>query len=78
MSSRLTSITLPGAMWSGLADWGIKTPEEMIEFAREYSADLRRISDIIDAALDAEFSVITHTGVYIRRNIEVLQKGRTA
>jgi len=72
MSDRLTSISLEdGAL---LADWGLKTPEEMIKQAREYADSLRRKAAQIDATADHEFQVETYVGVHVMRNRKVLQQ----
>lgn len=72
MSDRLTSISLPHH--SGVADWGLKTPQEMIKRIRDYADSLRKEVAMIDAAADHEFQVETYVGVHVMRNRKVLQK----
>jgi len=75
MSDRLTSISLPdGAI---IADWGLKTPEEMIKQVREYAASLRKQAEQIESAADHEFQVETYVGVHVMRNRKVLQESST-
>lgn len=76
MSERLTSIKLPGVQSSGIADWGRKTPEEMITQIRSWAANNKAIADAILAAPDEAFQVETYTGVIVQRNKTVLQEGK--
>lgn len=76
MSDRMTTITLPGAVAVGYQDWGVKTPAEMIKTIREHAAEqLRQANAVIEAA-DEDFRVETHTGMHVKRNRKVLQRGR--
>lgn len=72
MSDRLTCISLPHH--SGVADWGLKTPAEMIKQIREYADSLRKEIALIDAAKDDEFQIETYVGVHVMRNRKVIQK----
>jgi hypothetical protein len=77
MSDRMTSVHLPGLnAGSGLADWGRKTPAEMISLIREHAAHQKQQAEAILAASDDEFRVETYVGVYVRRSKIVLQEGR--
>lgn len=74
---RMTSIGLPGLEnGDGLADWDLKTPEEMIAMLRNYAARNKATAEAILAAADEDFRVETYTGVYVQRNRTILQKGR--
>ena len=76
MSERLTSIDLPGVFNSGLADWGRKTPAEMIAMLREKAADDKATAEAILAAPDEYFHVQTYVGVHVRKDRTVLRQGR--
>lgn len=76
MSERMTSITLPGSRHCGLADWGRKTPEEMIRQIRAHAEHMKVEAEEIISASDLEFRVQTYTGVHVQRNRETLQPGR--
>lgn len=76
MSERLTSIDLPGVFGSGIADWGRKTPAEMIVQLRQHAIDSKARAEAILAANDEDFHVRTYTGVHRQRDSEVLQQGR--
>lgn len=78
MGARMTSIHLPGLFGSGIAEWGRKTPEEMIAALRAYAARQVEHHQAIIAAMDDDFRVETYTGVNVHRNIDVLQAGRAA
>jgi hypothetical protein len=71
MSDRLTAISLPRV--SGIADRGLKTPEEMIKQMRQYADALRKEVAQIDAAKDEDFLIETYVGVHVRKNLKVLQ-----
>jgi hypothetical protein len=73
-SERMTSISLPGCVGSGLADWGRKTPAEMIAQYRAYARHLREHADAVLAAPDDAFRVETYVGEYKRHRREVLQE----
>ena len=76
MSDRLTSINLPGVFGSGLADWGRKTPAEMIAKLRAKATEDKAVADAVLAASDGDFHVQTYVGVHVERKKEVLQEGR--
>lgn len=75
--SRMTGIELPGnkSAGPGLAEWGRKTPEEMIRRYRAYAAAQLAEAQAILSAPDEAFRVETYTGVHVQRNKEVLQEG---
>lgn len=77
MGERITSVHLPGMRHgAGVADYGRKTPEEMIAMLLQYAeANLAEAKQIL-AASDADFRVETYTGVWRQRNREVLQEGK--
>lgn len=79
MGERMTGIELRGnkAAGPGLAEWGRKTPAEMIELYRRYAAHQLAEAQAVLAASDEDFRVETYTGVHVHRNREVLQEGRT-
>ena len=76
MSERMTGISLPGVFGSGLGGRGRKSVPEMIATYRRYAESQKALFDAILAASDDDFHITTHTGVYVERNIEVLQPGR--
>lgn len=73
---RLTGIHLIGSPWNGLANWGKRTPKEMIEWARSIAVVDKAIAEQILAASDEDFHVTTFIGVHVQKKREVLQKGR--
>lgn len=77
MSDRLTSISLPGLFGSGLAEYGRKSPGEMVAAVRKYAAAQHALYGAILAAEDADFRIETYVGVLVQRNSEVLQDGRS-
>mgnify|MGYP006350049633 CR=1 FL=1 len=78
MSERMTRIELRGnkAAGPGLAEWGRKTPAEMIERYRQYARHQLAEAEAVLAATDEEFRVETYTGVHVQRNREVIQDGK--
>lgn len=76
MTERMTSIDLPGVPDSGAADWGRKSPADMIAILRQKAAHDKATAEAIMSASDDDFYVQTYTGVYRQRNHEVLQQGR--
>lgn len=72
-SERMTSVHLPESKRPGLADWGRKTPEEMITQYRAYALHMREEADKVLAAPDSAFHVETYIGQHKRRQCEVLQ-----
>lgn len=78
MSERMTGIELRGnkAAGPGLAEWGRKTPTEMIERYRQYARHQLAEAQAILSATDDDFRVETYTGVHVQRNREVLQEGK--
>ena len=77
MSERVTTICLPGSSDPGWANYGRKTVPEMIEEFRSHARYMRDRAEEILSAQDADFQVETHLGLHVRRNIEVLQRGKT-
>lgn len=78
MADRMTSIRLPGSKHVGLADWGRKTPEEMIRMLRTHAEHQKSVAEAILAAADDDFLIETYTGVYVQRNRKTIQPGRAA
>ena len=76
MSDRFTSIKLPGVPGSGLADWGRKTPEEMIAYLHKHCESQIALYTAMKNAFDADYRIETYVGVHVQRNKEVLQPGR--
>ena len=76
MAARMTSIELPGLFGSGLAEWGRKTPAEMIERYRSYAQSQIDLYAAILAAPDEDYRIETYRGVHVQRDTEVLQEGR--
>jgi hypothetical protein len=72
----MTSICLPGSRDPGWANYGRKTSAEMIEEFRSHARYMRDRAEEILSASDADFQVETYLGLHVRRNIEVLQKGK--
>ena len=77
MSERMTSIELPGHYGAGMADYGRKTVAEMVKLIREHAELMKHDAEAILKAKDREFYVCTHLGVYVRRNLVVLQHGNS-
>ena len=78
MGERMTSVHLPGMRHgAGVAEYGRKTPAEMVAMLRKYAEANKAEAEQILAATDEEFRVETYTGVWVQRNREVLQEGRT-
>lgn len=71
MSDRMTRISLPGSC--GIADYGRRTPTEMIKLIRQYAEREKREAEAILAASDSDFLIETYVGVHVCRNREVLQ-----
>lgn len=78
MSERMTSISLRGSTHNGLADWGRKSAEEMIQQFRDHAQLQKQAAEEVLAASDEDFRVETYTGVYVQRNKEVIQPGKQA
>lgn len=76
MSDRFTSIDLPNCFGSGLAEYGRKTPAEMIAAIRSYAEHKKAVAEAILAADDNDFYIATYEGVHVRRNREIIQNGR--
>jgi len=77
MSGRLTGIDLPGlGIGTGLADWGRKTPAEMIQKYREYARRNKEVAEAILAAADDDFRIDTYVGPLAMKDYVVLQEGR--
>lgn len=76
MSYRMTSIFLPGLnSGHGLADWGLKTPEEMVGQLRAHAERQKAAAEKILAASSSDFRVETYVGVHVRKDRKVLQEG---
>lgn len=80
MSERMTGIQLRGnkAAGPGLAEWGRKTPAEMIARYRSYAQHQLEEAQAILAAADEDFHIDTYRGVNVQRDREVIQEGRKA
>ena len=76
MSALMTNIHLPGANCGGLADWGKKTPKQMIALWRRHARAEKRDAEKILQALDEDFEVYTCHGHIVQRNKRVLQAGK--
>ena len=57
MADRMTSIRLPGSKHVGLADWGRKTPAEMIRLLRMHAEHQKAIAEAILSASDDDFLI---------------------
>lgn len=75
MSERLTAIHLPGVWDSGIADYGRKSVEDMVEQIRKRALHMRATSNAILEAPNDAFMVETYVGVYARKNRDILQRG---
>jgi hypothetical protein len=78
MSDLLTTIRLPGARDSGLADWGRKTVPEMIAQYRAYHQARLETEMLALDALDEDYRVTIVRGSVINKHVETLQEGRKA
>lgn len=75
MTRRLTSIHLKSADGGSIAEWGRKSPSEMIALIREHARYELAVAQQILAAPDDAFCITTYTGVFAHKNFEVLQAG---
>ncbi len=80
MSARMTGISLPSnkVAGPGLAEWGRKTPAEMIARYRQWAQHQLDEAQAVLNAADDDFHVDTYRGVYVQHDREVLQPGRPA
>ena len=79
MSDILTEINLPGTRYKGgFADWGRKTPAEMIAMVRRMAQNDLDSAQACLAALDGDFRVTIVRGSLTRRHIKTLQEGKEA
>lgn len=76
MADRFTSVHLPGCWGCSIADYGRKTPEEMIALIRAHAENQKAQAEMVLAASDADFRVDTYFGFHVRNKREVLQDGR--
>lgn len=77
MSDRMTSIYLASlCRGRGWAEWGRKTPAEMIAIIRDHARRDKEAAEAILAAPDEAFTVETYVGVHVRRDRKVLQAGK--
>lgn len=74
----MTSIELPGQFGGGIADWGIKTPSDMIAMLRSHASEQKRIAEEILSASDGDFRIQTYKGPYVQRDRKTIQAGRKA
>lgn len=76
MSERMTSVQLEGhAGGDGWADYGLKTPAEMIATLRNHAKRNLSVAEAILTAPDSAFTVETYVGVIVTRNRKILQQG---
>ena len=68
--------SLTGLFGSGIADWGTKTPSEMLAMIRDHASEQRRIADEILNASDSEFRIETYLGPHAQRDRKIIQAGR--
>lgn len=77
MSERMTDVYLPGLPGgSGRAEYGLKSPAEMIAILRADAEREKRNAEAILAARDEDFTVETYVGVFVKRKRQILQEGR--
>lgn len=76
MSERMTSINLPGLFGGGIAEWGLKTPAEMLAMIRNYATDQKRMAEEILSAGDGDFRIETYKGPHARIDLRIIQNGR--
>lgn len=75
MSDILTRIFAPGCkQFSGLQDWGRKTPDEMISQIRSYAKSLQAEAEAILAIEDHEFQVDVVRGSIVQHHVKELQR----
>lgn len=77
VADRLTGIELPGTLDPGVADYGRKTASQMIALYRRKAQRELAVATAILAANDEDFRVTTYRGVYVQRDLQVVQEGRT-
>lgn len=76
MSEKMTTIKLPGSDWTGFADWGEKTVDEMYRQARSHAFRELEIANAILGATREDFRVRVVRGIIIQHPIKTLQEGR--
>lgn len=77
MSERMTTINLRGSASPGLGEWGDVSAEEMIRKYRAHAEREKAASEEVLAAGDADFHIEQGRGVHRRRDVRVLQEGRS-
>ena len=74
MSEKLTRITLPGTPSVGFADWGEKSPKEMIAILRKHGRHLMDEATAIEDAEDHEFQIDVVRGPIVQHHVKTLQE----
>lgn len=76
MSDRMTSVQLEGhSNGDGWAEYGLQTPEKMIQIIRARAARDKALAEQILSAPDDVFTVQTYVGSRVMRDRKVLQQG---
>lgn len=76
MADILTEINLPGIDGSGIANWGERSPAEMVAYIRSHFQREKGIAEMVLAAADEDFRIGVVKGVHARRRVRLLQDGR--
>ena len=76
-SERMTSINLPGLLGAGVADYGRKTVAAMITVIRDHAELRKRDAEAILAAKDGDFYVCSYRGIFVQRDLVVLQEPKS-
>lgn len=72
MSEKMTTVRIPGSASGGYSSWGRIPRAEAVKAFRDYHEYQRRVAEEALAATDEQLLVEVHTGVHVRRNVEVL------
>ena len=75
MGERMTTIQIDGSI--GYSDYGRRSAEEMIEVYRSIARRKKAEAEAVLSARNEDFRIETHTGVHVRRNVEVIQEGQS-
>lgn len=77
MSATMTRLRLPGQKkFSGIQDYGVNSPAEMIKLVRAYADGLRDQLAVIDAADDEAFQIDVVKGPFAQHFVKTLQASR--
>lgn len=76
MSERMTTIYVLDYPEHGVSEYGRKSVDDMVRSIMDHAAYMKHEAETILAMPRDAFRVETHTGVHVRDNIKILQRGR--